>query len=480
MDILKIDNCYSWLVSCNDEVKTKLWRALRFRDQEAFHSTMYKSRKWDGYVDFFKKESGRFLTGLLPEVTFGLKHLGVDFVIQDNRSQFDFGFSEINEEWLDCWPHPGTESVVLRDYQVDYINQIIRNKRGIIHSPTASGKTNCLIGTLRALPPDTPTLVLCNKSQLVEQNYDEIMKWNFNNVGRFHSKVKKRERELSNSILCSTVQSSHLLEKLFPKIKVLLVDEIHDLMAKEAMSVYTKLTNCNVRIGFSATPFRDGGSDKVHKYKVKGHIGPVFYAKSADGGHITTKQLQERKFLSSAECVFYPVTEPKLPYAIYQDAVTYGIAKNEHLHNLIVKLVNTLHGRTLILVERLEHGDRLHELIDGSLWVRGEDAIETRKQIINLLKEDKDDVVAIASSGIFSTGINVYVNNFINAAGGSAEHVVIQRFGRGLRVAEDKKHLKYFDFMFTNNDYLHKHSWQRIKVLKKEGHQVTVKQEVDL
>ncbi len=38
-----------------------------------------------------------------------------------------------------------------------------------------------------------------------------------------------------------------------------------------------------------------------------------------------------------------------------------------------------LKGRTLIIVERLDHGDKLHELLPGSLWIRGEDKIETRK-----------------------------------------------------------------------------------------------------
>ena len=67
-----------------------------------------------------------------------------------------------------------------------------------------------------------------------------------------------------------------------------------------------------------------------------------------------------------------------------------------------------------------------------------------------------------------------FCHNLINAAGGQADHMIIQRMGRGLRTADDKDILKYFDFLFKTNKYLEKHSEKRIKILKKEGHEVTV------
>lgn len=114
------------------------------------------------------------------------------------------------------------------------------------------------------------------------------------------------------------------------------------------------------------------------------------------------------------------------------------------------------------------------DLIPGALWVRGQDTIETRKEIIDRLKKESGKLTAIATSGIFNTGINVFVHNLINAAGGQADHQIIQRFGRGLRVAEDKKELQYYDFLFTINEYLEKHSKKRIRVLEKEGHEVNI------
>jgi superfamily II DNA or RNA helicase len=146
---------------------------------------------------------------------------------------------------------------------------------------------------------------------------------------------------------------------------------------------------------------------------------------------------------------------------------------------MVEKLAKSLKGRTLILVERVIHGDILNRLIPNSLWVYGKDTTETRERVIEQLQKAKDNVVAIATQGIFSVGINFFVHNMINAAGGKAEHDIIQRMGRGLRTAADKEILNYYDFIFEINPYLDDHSHQRIKVLKREKHEVIIKDDVD-
>jgi len=48
--------------------------------------------------------------------------------------------------------------------------------------------------------------------------------------------------------------------------------------------------------------------------------------------------------------------------------------------------------------------------------------------------------------------------------------------GRGLRTADDKEDLNYYDFLFEINDYLQDHSKKRIKILTDEGHEVKIKE----
>jgi superfamily II DNA or RNA helicase len=161
------------------------------------------------------------------------------------------------------------------------------------------------------------------------------------------------------------------------------------------------------------------------------------------------------------------------------DAVNDGIAHNHHYHKIVSKLVNTLSGRTLILVDRVAHGDGLNNVIPGSLWVRGQDNEQTREFVINKLQTSKDKVTAIATRQIFDTGINFFIHNLIDCTDANSEHLVIQIMGRGLRRCADKQILNFYGFMLKINQHLEKHSNSKVRILKKEGHEVIVKDSID-
>ncbi len=468
---LKIGNCYSQLLSDNLGLLKILHENMRFREKNYFHSRLYKQKLWDGYTDFFSKKTGKFLTGLLPEVLAALDHIEEPYDTFDQRQEFDFNFKEIDENFLSQFATPGSEdeNMSLYDYQVDLTNSLLKYKRGVICAPTAAGKTNIMISILKAIPENCPTLILANKTSLVQQNYEEMMKWGFTNVGRLYGKYKEPD-----VFTCSTVQSLHKIEPLLGKIKVLIVDEIHEIMSKQPKKFINKMKSCSVRAAVSATPFKFGGKDYCQKWLVKGYFGPVLKSKSI-GGVLTTKHLQERGTLSKAKCIFYPVREPELKHEIYLDEVTRGIAENWDFHKTVSKLAGKLKGRTLILVDRIAHGDALASMLPDALWVQGKDNLETRKNVIEKLKTSKDKIIGISTQQIFNTGINVKIHNLINAAGGQADHQIIQRVGRGLRTADDKDILNYYDFVFHNNEYLKTHSLKRIKIIKKDGHEVIIK-----
>lgn len=404
-----------------------------------------------------------------------MKHFGIDYEIQDKRTNTKFEIENINENFLNQWLPENSEKVTLYDYQVDLINTSIKQKRGIIFAPTSAGKTNVLLGILKSLPPRTPTLVLQNRIGLAEQNYSELKKWNFGNLGRLWGKCVE-----PNIITVASIQSVMKMEKVLPKIKCLIVDEIHDMMSKTPIAVYKKLKGADIRIAISATPFKFGERDKVQKHQVKGYFGPVLKIKSSEGGVLTTAQLQERGILSSSKCTFYPINEPAIPYDIYLDAVTRGVAENTYFNDIVTRLAKGCTGRTLILVDRVAHGDKLSQMLKNSLWVQGKDTTETRKEVVLQLQQSKETVVAIATQQIFNTGINVKVHNLINAAGGQADHQIIQRMGRGLRTAKDKNELNYYDFIFNINPYLLTHSKRRVKILKDQGHEIDIKEAVDI
>lgn len=475
-NVLKIANDYSFLMSSNEIIKKELWERLRFRDKNYFHNRAYKMKKWDGYIEFFSRETGKFLTGLLPEVSAVLRHHKVEYEVEDGRNLTPFSHTNVNDQFLNQWLQTGKDPVNLYDYQVELINQVAKHRRGVVFAPTSAGKSNIMIGIMKSIAPGTPTLVLQNRVSLAQQNYDEIKLWGFPDVGSLWGKSVN-----PNVITVASVQSIGKIEKLLPKFKVLIVDEIHDMMSSLPKTVYKRMKAADIRVAVSATPFKFGGTDNVQKFHVRGFFGPVLKIKSAENGILTTAELQERGILAKSKCIFFPIREPQIPHDIYIDAVTRGIAESYHFHKIVTRLAKMQKGRTLILVDRIAHGDALHSLMPESLWVQGKDTLATRKSVIKQLQKGDvggvtENVIGIATQQIFNTGINIHVNSLINAAGGQADHLVIQRMGRGLRTAWDKSRLNFYDFIFDINDYLKGHSLKRIDILRKEGHDIEIKE----
>lgn len=476
MNIIRVTNTYSWLLSDDKVLLDKLYRSLRVRGRNYFMSTAYKKKLWDGYIEFFKKNTGMFLTGLLPEVVAALRLWNHEYVYDDQRPAAQWLHKDIDDQFLNKWLPEGQPPVTLYDYQVDYVKQAVKFGRGLITAPTGGGKTNVLISIMKCMPPKTPTLFITKNSGLVDQNYQEMIKWNVEGLGRYYGGYKE-----PNYVMCVTSHKDTFagIQKLLPKFKALIVDEVHECMSDVPISVYKKMTGATLRFGISATPFKYDGKDLEQKFNVKGHFGGVFKTTTTESGYLTTKELQGRGILSASRCLFYPINQPDtIQHEPYGDAVTIGIANNFYFLDIIRRLAESLEGRTLILVERIDQGDYLKQLLPDAHWIRGKDKLDDRANVFKELKTGKG-VIAIAMRHIITAGINVFLNNLINASGGNAEHTIIQQMGRGLRTADDKDQLNYYDFIFKTNQYLEDHSMNRIKTLDLQGHQITIKQEID-
>lgn len=475
---IKIDNVNCRLVTTDANLTKVLHEKLRFRPKNYWHSSAFKNKKWDGWKNFFNPKNGQFLTGILPEVKLVLKKFNKEYAVIDERTTVKWAHTNIGQDFLRPYFPEGMDRFDLHDYQPDLVNQAIRYNRGIVQAPTGAGKTFILVSLLKCLPPKTPTLFITKNAQLVHQNWEEMKMWGVNDLGRWYDKYKE-----PNYVMCVTnhFQTFESIEKLLPKFKALIVDEVHDCMSDVPVEAYKKMKSACVRIGISATAFKWDKKkiDNVHKWNLKGHFGPIFKTTTTESGALTTKELQERGILSKSDCTFYPVLAPNLSHEPYQDAVKLGIEQNFHFHDMVKKIADKCTGRTLIVVERIEQGQYLNQLIPGSHFIQGKNKLKEREPIMNSLRSGEKSV-AIVMRQIITAGINVKIHDLINAAGGEGAHNVIQLMGRGLRTANDKESLKYHDFNFLINDYLRKHSEWRIEVLQKEGHHVTVEDTFNL
>jgi superfamily II DNA or RNA helicase len=467
---LQVENVHSRLVTPDKELLAILHDKLRFRPPDFWHNEAYKRKKWDGWKEFFGLKNGRFLTGILPEVQAALRKLKKPYTLIDHRDQVQWRYESIGDDFLNEWLPDGFDPIKLHDYQPDLANQCFKYNRGIVQAPTAAGKTFILISILKSLPPKTPVLFVTKNSSLVHQNWEEMQQWGVEDLGRWYDKHKEK-----NYVMCATshVKTFESLGRLLPKFKVLVVDEVHECMSDVPVAAYRKMKSACIRIGFSATPFKWKGKkiNDVHKWNVKGHFGPVLRTRTTKYGVLTTKELQDRGILSASNCTFYPIDRPNLAYEPYQDAVKLGIEQNFYFHEVVARLARSRPGRTLVVVERIEQGEYLKQLMPEAHWIQGKNSLKERAPVINALKKG-DKCIAIIMRPIITAGINIMIHDLINAAGGEGAHNVVQQMGRGLRTANDKEILQYHDFFYLINDYLRKHSEWRMKVLKEEGHEV--------
>ena len=118
----------------------------------------------------------------------------------------------------------------------------------------------------------------------------------------------------------------------------------------------------------------------------------------------------------------------------------------------------------LILVNRLEHGDHLWETLQfknkETVFVHGGMRVEEREQIKQKM-ETNDNIVCIAMSSIFSTGINIKnLHYIIFASGGKSFIRIVQSIGRGLRLHESKEKLVIFD-LYDNFKFSMQHVEER-------------------
>ncbi|NBP59135.1 UvsW, partial [bacterium] len=128
-----------------------------------------------------------------------------------------------------------------------------------------------------------------------------------------------------------------------------------------------------------------------------------------------------------------------------------------------------------------EHGETLYKTIkeicpDKQVYfIRGEVEVTEREKIRTLM-ENRTDVVVVAISKIFSTGINIKNLHFIVfACGGKAKIKIVQSIGRGLRLHKDKDKLIIFDIA-DDFKYSTAHMEKRISLYEKEKIQYSIKE----
>lgn len=358
----------------------------------------------------------------------------------------------------------------LREYQKECVDLALRYKFGTFVLGTGAGKTFTIASIIHNLflqKNINRVLIIVPDNGLVTQFYDELVNlYKLNrNITKFYDKYNTIDK---NSEII--IANRPLLLSRFEQYKdfwktgfdCLIVDEAHSIKRDNKISKCIEKINTKYRFGFTGT-LAENQEDKI---KNLGLLGPIRYEK-------TSKELRDAGFLSNVIIrkanLIYPENYEKMNYREEIEHLYANEYRNKFLNNLCSKLDKNI----LLLVNRLEHGHILLNYFNNIknkkiYFIRGEIDTDSRDEIKKLM-EAENDIICIAITKIFSTGINIKnLHNIILAAGGKSSVTVVQSIGRGLRLHPDKKELNIFDICDKGFKYSTAHADKRLKIYEKE------------
>ena len=271
----------------------------------------------------------------------------------------------------------------------------------------------------------------------------------------------------------------------------ILVSNCHHVPAETISQVARWCDNAYYRIGVSATPWRDDGSDLL--------IDAAFSKRKPDMA-INASYLIERGYL--VPCTIYwvhmrTVVSGKNFQQVYNQAIVRNKERNEAIVSLAYNMFMRRNACELILIQRIEHGDKLYNMLLDYIELEtypmhikdskgndrvilchnielltGDDDSMKRNAVLQAAREKKCRI--LIASTIFDEGIDVAsLDTLILAGGGKSSTRAFQRIGRVLRLYTDpvtgkkKENARVFDIL----DYtpiLRRHARARDKMYAQE------------
>ena len=458
------------------DVRRKIANKFKFAVPYARYLPQYKLGRWDGKVGFFGLGGNGYVNHLDKIIEY-LHESGVEIEeVNDKREKFNLTFDKVDKNYFSAktWPKGHLcegQAIELRDYQVDVINNFIKEPQSLQEVATGAGKTIITAALSSLCEKFGRTLVIVPNKGLVTQTEEDYV-----NVGLDVGVYFGDRKELNRTHTICTWQSLNVLDKkgkagesvftltdFLDGVKTVIIDEVHQAKAEVLKKLLTQhLKNAPVRWGLTGTIPKE----QFEFQSILASIGPVV-------NQISAKELQDKGVLSKCHVNVVQLIDTEV-YKNYQEELKYLVTNDKRL-TYLGKLINKIKegGNTLVLIDRLTAGKRLAEIIDDSVFIQGETKLSDRKEQYDEIS-DSDNKVIIATYGVASVGINIpRIFNLILIEPGKSFVRVIQSIGRGIRKAKDKDFVQIWD-LTSSCKFAKRHLTHRKKFYKEANYPFTI------
>ena len=464
--------------------------ALELKEYFSFYAANYKfhpkfkAKIWNGKITMYDRANSLLPIGLLTKLLkfckrFGYKH---EFVFDTSELINDVSLETVKEH---CYEVTKELKFDPYDYQVEAVHRAINNKRGIVLSPTGSGKSLIIYCLIRwILKEQTQIILVVPNISLVEQMYSDMKydyKWEEieHYVSKLHSETKP---DFSLPVLITTWQSvQRKTHDFFEPYGALLVDEAHGEKSSVMQGISKKCTNCSYRIGLTGTlPTED--SDVFNIY---GYLGGVIFKRMSkdliDMGVLSNIQIMNLFLRYPADVV------KKNKYRSYVEEVE--TIYNYHNRNTAFDFVfdHIKKGQnSLVLCHKIDHLKNIAKYLEDTLdddyqicVIYGSVNAKDREEIRKMM-DTEENIVLIGTYATCSTGLNIKrIHNVIFASSYKSKIKILQSIGRGLRLHESKDKMILWDLIdslcwetrngTTGKNHVYKHFEERSKFYEEQG-----------
>ena len=467
--------------------RTALVKKFKYEIPGARYQPSVRLGRWDGKVAFFQLGGSTYIN-LLPDIIPILEGRGYDIEIDDQRNySTNFAFDQVDEDTFAdiLWPkgHPQEgKPIVLRDYQIQILNNFLSNPQCIQEVATGAGKTIMTAALSKSIEAYGRSIVIVPNKSLVTQTEADYINMGLD-VGVYFGDRK----EWGKTHTICTWQSLNVLLKntqagigdvtigeFIEEVVCVIVDEVH--MAK-ADALKTLLTGV-----FAEVPIRWGLTGTIPKedyefVSLRCSLGDVI-------GRLSASELQEAGHLANCHVNIVQLQD-FVEYKDYQSELKYLVTTTERLAYL-AKMIDSIKegGNTLILVDRIETGkilqaelSSLYSLLKGDkpdvAFVSGATKAGDRKDEYDEIATSTNKII-IATYGVAAVGINIpRIFNLVLIEPGKSFVRVIQSIGRGIRKAEDKDFVQIWDITSTCK-FAKRHLTKRKQFYKEANYPYTV------
>jgi len=385
----------------------------------------------------------------LPIILPILDEEGYHIDIEDSRESHDFKFDLVTESLFSdkVWPsrHPSEgESIILRDYQVEVINQFIQTPQCLQEIATGAGKTLITAALSSLIEPYGRSIVIVPNKDLVTQTEADYINLGLD-VGVYFGDRKEWDK---THTIC-TWQSLNVMEKRFRDglsdsglndfatgVVCVMVDEVHQAKADVLKKLLTgPFANVPIRWGLTGTIPKA----EHERLSLEISLGEVTNSLSAH-------ELQDMGVLANCDVNVIQLQED-VKYGDYQSELTYlttNKTRLDYMSDLIGRFAES--GNTLVLVDRIKAGQGLVERLgEDTVFISGSMKSKDRKDEYDEVSETNNKII-VATYGVAAVGINIpRIFNLVLIEPGKSFVRVIQSIGRGIRKAQDKDHVQIWD-----------------------------------